>query len=105
MCVPNFQKAQRAIDDIEKKVRKITITANTYYVAGELSPFLDNLDKSIEDTVTVMDDLTNVLQCPLIFRLVIIHNDIYLLSWGRKILPFFNDLIYNIISAVTIITH
>ena len=63
-----FQKSQRSIDEIDRRVRIISSTARSYYSASELSPFLDDLEMHSEDTRRLMNDLEASLQCDPIFR-------------------------------------
>jgi hypothetical protein len=64
----NFQASQRAITDIDRRVRKISGAARKYYSTQELSPFLDDLDQSTEETLQLMDNLSLSLRCEPIFR-------------------------------------
>ena len=64
----SFQASQRAITDIDRRVRKISGTARKYYTTTELSPFLDDLDQSTEETLQLMDNLSLSLRCEPIFR-------------------------------------
>lgn len=63
-----LQASQRAITDIDRRVRKISGTARKYYTTTELSPFLDDLDQSTEETLQLMDNLSLSLRCEPIFR-------------------------------------
>ena len=73
-----LQKAQRAIDDIDKRVLEISNKAHIYYSTRELAPYMDNLRDSIDDTVKKTEDLMKVLECGEIFRY----------SWNFKSLLF-----------------
>ena len=62
------QGAERAIQDIDQRVRAIVGTATQMYQAQELSPYLDTLERASQDTVKLMADLRQALQCQPIFR-------------------------------------
>ena len=64
----NLQASQRAITDIDRRVKKISGAARKYYSTTELSPFLDDLDQSTEETLQLMDNLSLSLRCEPIFR-------------------------------------
>ena len=63
-----LQAAERAIQDIDVRVKDIVGTANTMYSRSELSPYLDQLETASADTVTLMRQLDQALQCQPIFR-------------------------------------
>lgn len=60
--------AERAIQDIDKRVKEIVGTATQMYSRSELSPELDQLETASADTVSVMRQLDQALQCQPIFR-------------------------------------
>ena len=64
----HLQASQRAITDIDRRVKKISGAARKYYSTTELSPFLDDLDQSTEETLQLMDNLSLSLRCEPIFR-------------------------------------
>jgi hypothetical protein len=66
----HFQASQRAVTDIDRRVRKISGAARKYYSAKELSPYLDELDQSTEETLQLMDSLSHSLKCEPIYRCV-----------------------------------
>ena len=63
-----LQKAQRSIDDIDKRVLQISNKAHIYYSDRELSPYMDNLRDSIDEAVKKTEDLMKVLECEKIYR-------------------------------------
>ena len=62
--------SQRAISDIDQRVRRISNIARKYYTHTELEP-LDVLEQKTEETIRLMGSLSNDLRCEPIFRLVI----------------------------------
>jgi len=62
-----LSKAQRSIDDIDKRVLEISNKAHIYYSNRELSPYMDNLRESIDECVKKTEDLMKVLQCEEIY--------------------------------------
>ena len=63
-----LQKAQRSIDDIDKRVLEISNKAHIYYSNRELSPYMENLRESIDEAIKKTEDLMKVLQCEEIYR-------------------------------------
>ena len=68
ICNICLQKAQRAIDDIDKRVLQISNKAHSYYNQNDLNPYMDNLRQSIDEAVKKTEDLMKVLQCEEIYR-------------------------------------
>mgnify|MGYP001307845468 CR=1 FL=1 len=64
-----FQESQRAINDINQQVRRISTIARKYYSQSELEP-LDVLEAKTEETIHLMSDLNMALRCEPIFRYV-----------------------------------
>ncbi len=60
--------AQRAITDIDKRVRKIALISRSYYDPNHLSPYLDDLEQSTEETIRIMSDLNSQLRCEPLFK-------------------------------------
>ena len=62
-----LQASQRAISDIDQRVRRIESIARKYYGQSELEP-LDVLVQKTEETIRLMGDLSMSLRCEPIFR-------------------------------------
>lgn len=60
-------ESQRAINDINQQVRRISTIARKYYSQSELEP-LDVLEAKTEETIHLMSDLNMALRCEPIFR-------------------------------------
>jgi hypothetical protein len=63
-----LQKADRSINEIERRVQQISGTARKYYSHMELSPFLDDLERHTADTSQLMSELKKELNCEQVYR-------------------------------------
>ena len=65
-----LQAAERAINDIDVRVKSIAGTARQLYSQQELAPHLDQLERASTETREMMGQLGQALQCQPIFRSV-----------------------------------
>ena len=63
-----LQAAERAINDIDVRVKSIAGTARQLYSQQELAPHLDQLERASTETREMMGQLGQALQCQPIFR-------------------------------------
>lgn len=64
----SLTEAQRAITDIDKRVRKISGISRKYYEVADLTPFLDDVEESTEEIIRLMGELNLSMRCEPIFR-------------------------------------
>ena len=62
-----FKESERAINDIDVRVRQISSIARQYYSQSELVA-LDHLEQKTEETIKLMGDLKVSMRCDPIFR-------------------------------------
>ena len=67
-----MQDSERAITDIDIRVRQISTIARQHYSQSELVA-LDVLEQKTEETIRLMGDLKNQLRCEPIFRYIYLN--------------------------------
>ena len=103
-----FQESQRAINDINQQVRRISTIARKYYSQSELEP-LDVLEAKTEETIHLMSDLNMALRCEPIFRYVDYFFTLLILNfycvnfWLRFVEIIWQDFLNALVTTVQFI--